>query len=160
MSIFWWVILVLFFINYSNFIDYASEKMLWNYTKENKKITWLSKIIFPSISIISESCNEGFMLKLLFFGNDSLYYNFNSFSEYWKDRLRKQRWFIGVPSRILFFILMYGFIIVEWFYFILWQVLIEYFIWEIIIRGLIWKIILKGFIWEVLLSGNWLKHLK
>jgi hypothetical protein len=169
MSIFWWVVLVIFFINYCRFIDYVSEKMYWNYIKENRNITLLSKIVFPSPSIITGCRNIGFMLKSNLFNDNCEYKEFTSFSKHWQNYLKYHSWFGGIAGVILFFVLMYVSIIIEWLYFILWQSFIKLVIWEAFIKMLIWEMmikefiwdgLIKGFIWGVLLSGNWLKKLK
>jgi hypothetical protein len=166
---FWfWVILSVILINFSQLADYTLTKTIWNYTKNNEEISLLTKIVFPAPSIIIGSKKIGFMFN--FFGpisqKDLSLEEFNSFSEYRLSYKKSFNWLHRVFGGFWLIALMCIAIIIEWLYFVLWQVIIKIFIWECVIKifiweGLIkffiWERILKGFIWGVLLSGWWLK---
>jgi len=166
---FWfWIIVLVLVINFSQLVDYTIIKTTWNYTKNNKEISLLTKIVFLSPSIILEEKKIGFMFN--FFGpisqKDLSLEEFNNFSEYQLSYKKNNNWIRRVIGGFLAFLAVYIAIIIEWLYFILWQIIIKIFIWELIIKSVLWEFLLrdllwgaviKDFIWGVLLSGWWLK---
>lgn len=176
---FWfWMIVLALVINFLQLVNYTFEKARWDYFMNNKEISLLTKIVFPSPSIISEKEKIGFIVSRSAPFHDMDIKNgkgFINFSEYWRFHKEKKDWGKRIGDGAIIVMYMYFIIIIEWFYFFFWQIIVKIFIWNIVIkfflwefiiksflwefllRGLIWETVIKGFIWGVLLSGNWLK---
>jgi len=176
---FWfWVVVLVLLINFFQLVEYTFERAKWDYFMNNKEISFLTKIVFPSPSIVSEKEEIGFMVsRSVPFRNTEPkdVENFNNFSEYWRFHKEEEDWAERIGDGVVTVIYMYFLIIIEWFYFfflqiivkiVIWGVLIKFFLWEFVIKsflwefllkGLIWGVVIKDFIWGVLLSGRWLK---
>jgi hypothetical protein len=153
---FWfWVIVLVLMINFSQLVDYTLTKTIWNYTKNNGEISLLTKIIFPSPSIISEKKKIGFMADSFapISKKDLSLEKFNNFSEYRLSYKERTDWLHRTMGGFFSIILVGIAIIIEWFYFFFWQIIVKIFIWECLIKFLLWEFIIKSFLWEFLLKG-------